>query len=70
VKSIVKTLIQDYPVYSDGASEYYEVSDAIEKYGKNLRSALKAVAKTGTVSKGKLLETMKSIGMEVQENVF
>jgi hypothetical protein len=70
VKSIIKTLIQEYPIYSDASSEYYEVNDTIEKYGKNLKSALKTLAKGNTVSKAKLMETMKSIGMDVQANIF
>ena len=46
------------------------MNDAIEKYGHNLRSALKAVVKVGTISKAKLTETMKNIGMEVQTPIL
>jgi hypothetical protein len=39
------------------------VTDTIEKYGKNLRSALNTVVKGETVSKAKLAEVMKGIGI-------
>jgi CRISPR/Cas system-associated endoribonuclease Cas2 len=46
------------------------MNDAIEKYGKNLRSTIKTITKDATISKQRLLEAMKNIGMEVQSSIF
>jgi CRISPR/Cas system-associated endoribonuclease Cas2 len=46
------------------------MNDAIEKYGKNLRSTIKTITKEATISKQRLLEAMKNIGMEVQSSIF
>lgn len=42
------------------------MNDIIEKYGKNLRSAIKSITKETTISKARLGEAMKCIGMEVE----
>ena len=62
VKSIVKTLIQNYPVYHSGCEEYIEVKEVIERYRTNLKSAMKTLTKDTQIPKSRLLEGMKSIG--------
>lgn len=70
VKSIVKTLIQEYPVYESNCEDYIEVKEVIQRYKTNLKSALKSLTKDTQIPKSKLLEGMKSIGFEASDHIL
>jgi ribosomal protein S20 len=63
VKSIVKNVIGDYEVNRGGSKVVKEATDLLEKYHTNLESALKVTAPKGIISKKKLVELFKGLGI-------
>lgn len=63
VRSIIKNIVGDYEIFADPAAIKKKADILVEKYETNLEPALKATSPKGTVSKKKLIEMFKGLGI-------
>ena len=69
VKSIIRNVIGDYQVFEQPEVIKKKAEELVQKYQTNLQPALKATAPKGTVSKRKLLQMFKGLGIELSHDI-
>ena len=69
VRSIIKNIVGDYEVFADPVAIKKKADILVEKYETNLEPALKATAPKGIVSKKKLIEMFKGLGIEISQDI-